>query len=514
MTLKPIILFVAFTLSSFKVAAQLLFAPSTNTPVIEYPYDAVELPGNRYALSIAKRTGTLPNDHSFMELVITDSVGTIQHYVLYPGDSSVNIYPRDIYYQDGKLYSVALVDSTTQDPGYLHLSVWDTSLNLMFEKVHRVCDSGWRIFESYSVMHAGRIYSIEARTATGDHSGAITHPLLSVYDTTGNLVNSVELDTTYFPQLAGGDNYSIIPKDLTIGTDGLIYLNFVGRKIVSNWGVYETYLCQIDDALAVTSTIRFTCWDSLCDTSFGYQNFAATSGGRLLGYFNTLIWGSNLYNSIVKVQIPSGLSGAYIRPASLELIPDNTTGTSIIKALGRKAISIYGESVYTCGQDFHSFNPAVNHLIISRSDTNGQIVWTKYLPSDGRPFEPRFILATSDGGCLVAASVLDGLTNPYDHYIFKLDGNGHFTSVHRLELEKERVVKVYPNPASSVLNFELDKAGEYSIVISDMTGRRVLQHKVKGVSQTFDVRHLAEGMYQYAVYGAEGVIDSGLWLKR
>ena len=214
------------------------------------------------------------------------------------------------------------------------------------------------------------------------------------------------------------------------------------------------------------------------------------------------------------MSLPGGMFNKAYKPETLTLIPDNTMGVSFVKILGRETISVFQDRIFSLGMDYHSFSPAVNHLIISRSDTNGQIVWTKYLPSDVRPFEPRFILATTDGGCLVGASELGGITNRYDHYIFKLDGNGHFTSVQRLELEKERAVKVFPNPATTVLKFEFDKDGEYSIVISDMTGRRVLQHNVKGVSQTFDVRHLAEGMYQYAVYGAEEVIDSGLLLKQ
>ena len=519
MTLKPIILFVAFTLSSFKVAAQLLFAPSTNTPVIEYPYDAVELPGNRYALSIAKRTGVLPNDYSFMELVITDSVGAIEHYVMYPGDSSVNIYPRDLFYKDGVLYSVALLDSVYQSPRFLHISAWDTALNQIYEKVHSICDSGWFIVESYSEIYGDYIYSIESRAAVGDDVGNVTHPLISKYDLNGDLYDRKEIDTTFFSQFAGGDNYTVIIEDLSVSSDGAIYFSFPGGRIGGGIGGYiEQYIARTDTGLNLQSLGKFACWDAQCDTTYGgyyAKRLWAASGSTVYGLFLTTAEPPLIYrNGLTKMSLPAGMFNNAYKPETLTLIPDNTMGVSFVKILGRETISAFQDRIFSLGMDYHSFSPAVNHLIISRSDTNGQIVWTKYLPSDGRPFEPRFILATSDGGCLVAASVLDGLTNPYDHYIFKLDGNGHFTSVHRLELEKERVVKVYPNPASSVLNFELDKAGEYSIDISDMNGRRVLQHKVKGVSQTFDVRHLAEGMYQYAVYGAEGVIDSGLWLKR
>ncbi len=498
--------------------AQQLFAQGTNTNNIEFPYDAVELPGNRFALSITKATGVTSTDHCFMELVITDSLGNIEHHTVAPFDSSVYINPRDIFYRNGLLYSVALLDSIGNKPTHVHVSVWDTTLNLISERVHSVCDSGWYILESFAEMHGDRIYSIEARVMEGDNIGSLTHPLLSVYDLNGDLISRKELDTTFITTLAGGDDYSILPENLTINDSGSLYFSFAGKKISNNsWG-NQPFLVEVDTSLNLVSLAEFSCWDIMCDTTYGGyfgKKLVATTGTTLFGAFLAILLSDSKYrNSVAKIEFPQGMVGSSIKPERLEIVPDNTTGFLVTKTLGRNAISAYNNRIFTLGLDFHSYSSAVNNLIITRADTNGQIIWTRYIESDGRPFEPRFILATSDGGCLVAAIIYNVGLARRDHYIFKLDGNGHFTSVQRLELEKERAVKVFPNPATTVLNFVLDKAGEYSIVISDMNGRSVMQNKVKGASQTFEVSHLAEGMYQYAVYGAEGVIDSGLWLKQ
>ena len=507
------VLAVFFLMNVSSGSAQQLFAPNTNSSLGEYPYRAVELPGQRYAFTIARRDVQLSSDELSMFLLITDSVGTVIHSLDLPTDSTVQTIPKDLFYADGRLYAMTLIDTNGIEPQWLQVMILDTTLNIISEKYHRLADSGRYVWESFSEISGNRIFSFDALAPAGDFFCNSCRSSLSQYDLNGELVSRIEVDTNYFSTLENGPDYSIVAEDISLSDDGVVYLMFNGAKP----SLYSKYIAQFDTAMNFTRSARLECWDLLCDTSFlmiNSTNIVAGSGPALMGAFIVGIDASPDFkrNSVVKMNMEDATNGS-LRPSVLSIIPDATT-SQVVKTTGRKGISRWEERIYTLGIDMHSFGPLVNTLIITRADTNANIIWTKYLESDGRPFEPRFILATSDGGCLVAAIVYNVGPNPQDHYIFKLDGNGHFTSVQRLEQAKERIVKVYPNPASSVLNFELDKAGEYSIVISDMNGRRVLQNRVKGASQTFEVSHLAEGMYQYAVYGAEGVIDSGLWLKQ
>jgi len=69
-------------------------------------------------------------------------------------------------------------------------------------------------------------------------------------------------------------------------------------------------------------------------------------------------------------------------------------------------------------------------------------------------------------------------------------------------INKEKVIPVFPNPASSVVNFIYDKQGaEAVIVLYDQTGNAVKEFRVKGSSNlyTIDVSDLSQGVYYFTI---------------
>jgi hypothetical protein len=63
-------------------------------------------------------------------------------------------------------------------------------------------------------------------------------------------------------------------------------------------------------------------------------------------------------------------------------------------------------------------------------------------------------------------------------------------------IEIEEVIKVYPNPTTSLLNIELEKNGNLDLVLIDINGKIVLQDKMKNEqTKQLDLSHIRQGNY-------------------
>jgi hypothetical protein len=74
-------------------------------------------------------------------------------------------------------------------------------------------------------------------------------------------------------------------------------------------------------------------------------------------------------------------------------------------------------------------------------------------------------------------------------------------------------IKVYPNPANEVINFELDGASASLISIYDASGKLIQSLDVQNAFASMNVSDVAEGLYFYHVISVEGqVIASNKFL--
>ena len=78
--------------------------------------------------------------------------------------------------------------------------------------------------------------------------------------------------------------------------------------------------------------------------------------------------------------------------------------------------------------------------------------------------------------------------------------------------------KAYPNPAKDVLNIDLSEVGTIDgcrISITDGLGRPCLDRFVRGKGNvlTVGVSGLKAGVYVYRVYGEDGEMLGGKWIK-
>jgi len=82
-----------------------------------------------------------------------------------------------------------------------------------------------------------------------------------------------------------------------------------------------------------------------------------------------------------------------------------------------------------------------------------------------------------------------------DHYISVISLYTGYTSVGIPEENIPEVVKIYPNPAKCLLNIELKDAKDLEIIISDLSGKKVLARHMDSDQSKVDVSHLSRGIY-------------------
>jgi hypothetical protein len=76
------------------------------------------------------------------------------------------------------------------------------------------------------------------------------------------------------------------------------------------------------------------------------------------------------------------------------------------------------------------------------------------------------------------------------------------------EFAADNSVSVYPNPSSSVTNFEVSDANAYEVVIYDMTGREVKRQDILSNKVSIDSYSLTPGVYTYSILTKENAVLS------
>ncbi len=146
---------------------------------------------------------------------------------------------------------------------------------------------------------------------------------------------------------------------------------------------------------------------------------------------------------------------------------------------------------------------------------NGEVIWQKTYKYLDVNYRLEKVLATPDGGALLFATRYDWLDPiPFqrDVYILKVDSDGN-TVVGTENITQSRPgLKVYPNPASTVINIALEAKGTLSISVFDAIGSVVYSGEFTSAA-SIDVSGLRPGIYFYTISGQEGFHHHGRFIK-
>ena len=155
-------------------------------------------------------------------------------------------------------------------------------------------------------------------------------------------------------------------------------------------------------------------------------------------------------------------------------------------------------------------------------DRDMEILGSRFFDEDQYyDYFPIFVLPYNDGGCLLA---MNGGANCMSSYsaskVLKLtreEMNPIPASVKEMPVT-EIQGKAYPNPAKDVLNIDLSGVENIEgcrISITDALGRPCLDRFIRGEGNvlTVGVSGLKAGVYVYRVYGEDGEMLGGKWIK-
>jgi hypothetical protein len=175
-------------------------------------------------------------------------------------------------------------------------------------------------------------------------------------------------------------------------------------------------------------------------------------------------------------------------------------------------------SIFMVGNKNPGVLPEDIPIIITRLDTNLNVLWTKYY-LDNHYRDLQNIYATQDGGILIAGqrrNIQDLKLNP-TAYLIKIDKDGNLpTATNNIEKDIPWSITVYPNPSTRLFEIKLDRDFDnLRVKIIDLNGNNLIISKTlqKGMN-SLDLNYLPNGMYIYSISrDGKDINMSGKWMK-
>ena len=135
-----------------------------------------------------------------------------------------------------------------------------------------------------------------------------------------------------------------------------------------------------------------------------------------------------------------------------------------------------------------------------KTDSAGNQLWErKYNKTNTVDLFYDFTTA-NDGGFVLCGSALNTSNNSQDAWLLKVDSVGCAYENCLVGIDdvgsKRVLVDVWPNPATEILNIELQESSKsYEVEITDINGQVVYKSEIRNQKSEIDVRNLADGLY-------------------
>lgn len=171
------------------------------------------------------------------------------------------------------------------------------------------------------------------------------------------------------------------------------------------------------------------------------------------------------------------------------------------------------------------FSPqnVLTEIMVTKLDTNGNVVWNNFYNTPDYYYDPYSICGTSDSGVAVCG-VRYNISNPAingvcEGFVMKIDKNGNqvSTGIHDKEIVNSNTFNLFPNPTinEAYVQFpNLENELEINIKVLDMLGKTVYQtnQKLNNDSATveIDTKQLTNGVYYVTVSSYKGSVTKKL----
>lgn len=142
-----------------------------------------------------------------------------------------------------------------------------------------------------------------------------------------------------------------------------------------------------------------------------------------------------------------------------------------------------------------------------KTDSVGTLLWQrKYNKTANVELFYDFI-PTADGGFLMCGQAWNINNSSQDAWLLKVDSVGceyENCLVGIDEINKKVIVDVYPNPASEILNIELQETGKiYEVELTNINGQVIYQSEIRNPKSVIDISQLTNGIYLLMLQNSE-----------
>ena len=166
---------------------------------------------------------------------------------------------------------------------------------------------------------------------------------------------------------------------------------------------------------------------------------------------------------------------------------------------------------------FGNFLPVSNWFFILQTDSLLNIRWERFYGGDAY-YTMWKLIATSDGGCIAAGSRYDYLNTDKqqrDLYVLKLNKEGLLVGdIESPNIQMQEAI-VFPNPGTNELKVRIAAQYPNSVFeLYDLSGKLVLTKSIAGKWGEVNTSFLPSGAYIYRVFNADGLFETGKWVKR
>lgn len=166
------------------------------------------------------------------------------------------------------------------------------------------------------------------------------------------------------------------------------------------------------------------------------------------------------------------------------------------------------QAIYLCGFQHlepDSFGNLVipNKILIKKVDDSFNLIWEKAYMLGASHYMPMYLLATRDGGCLVAGRIMYNINeNESDLFVLKINADGTVGNDEIL-VEDILLYTIYPNPARNELHLKYSPDVQPAQVeLYDLQGRLVRTHRSN--LEHIDMSQLPTGTYTMRVIMEDG----------
>jgi len=173
---------------------------------------------------------------------------------------------------------------------------------------------------------------------------------------------------------------------------------------------------------------------------------------------------------------------------------------------------VAGTSNLEVSNPFFSTLPSWFYLIKLNSSLD--IEWQKWYGGDTY-YNLYSIYATQDGGCVMAGTRYDYLSQYYerDIYIVKVDSEGLITWTQEIPIKQESVL-IYPNPGHNKLKIK-SSTDDLIFELFNSNGMNLITKELIQFETVINTSFLKPGIFVYNLKNKEGqIVETGKWIKK